>query len=183
LGHGDRLADGGYGVFCPVVLAVAIVAGISDRRGQRVGMALDRRGLLAARVQRGAAMRVGLWMDRPRNTRTGGSPKETRRGGVLSIRAESDVLGFFWGWAGLWVVFGHANWALISAALAVVLGVALFVRVYEEPTLRKMFGTEYEEYCRNVRAWVPRLRAWHQGSLETRYTGTKIKQPQCGSFL
>jgi protein-S-isoprenylcysteine O-methyltransferase Ste14 len=58
------------------------------------------------------------------------------------------------------VVFGHANWALIVAALAVVLGVALFVRLYEEPTLRKMFGTEYEEYCRNVRAWVPRVRAW-----------------------
>jgi len=72
-------------------------------------------------------------------------------------------LGFFWGWAGLWVVFGHVNWALISAALAVVLCVALFVRLYEEPTLREMFGTEYEEYCRNVRAWVPRMRAWHQG--------------------
>ena len=69
-------------------------------------------------------------------------------------------LGFFGGWAGLWVVFGHVNWALISAVLAVVLCVALFVRLYEEPTLRKMFGTEYEEYCRNVRAWVPRLRAW-----------------------
>ena len=69
-------------------------------------------------------------------------------------------LGFFGGWAGLWVVFGHANWALISAALAVVLCVALFVRLYEEPTLRKVFGTEYEEYCRNVRAWVPRVRKW-----------------------
>ena len=69
-------------------------------------------------------------------------------------------LGFFAGWAGLWVVFGHANWARIAAALAVVLGVALFVRLYEEPTLRKMFGTEYEEYSRNVRAWVPRVRAW-----------------------
>ena len=69
-------------------------------------------------------------------------------------------LGFFGGWAGLWVVFGHVNWALISAALAVVLCVALFVRLYEEPTLREMFGTEYEEYCRNVKAWVPRLRAW-----------------------
>ena len=69
-------------------------------------------------------------------------------------------LGFLGGWAGLWVVFGHANWALISAALAVVLCVAIFVRLYEEPTLRKMFGTEYEEYCRHVKAWVPRLRAW-----------------------
>ena len=106
LGHGDRLADGRYGVFWPVVLAVAIVPRISDCRGQRVGMALDRSGVLGARVQRGAAMRVGFWMDRPRNARTGGSPEETRRGGVLSIRAESNVLGFFWGMGravgGLW---------------------------------------------------------------------------------
>jgi len=71
-------------------------------------------------------------------------------------------LGFVVGWAGLWVVFGHANPAAIAVAIAVVLGVALFVRVYEEPTLRKMFGAEYEEYCRNVRAWVPRLRPWNR---------------------
>jgi hypothetical protein len=32
---------------------------ISDRRGQRVGMALDRRGVLGARVQRGAANACG----------------------------------------------------------------------------------------------------------------------------
>jgi len=73
-------------------------------------------------------------------------------------------LGFFAGWAGLWVIFGHADKALIAAAMAVVLGVALFVRLYEEPTLRKMFGTEYEEYCRNVKAWVPRVRPWQGGS-------------------
>lgn len=69
-------------------------------------------------------------------------------------------LGFFVGWAGLWVVFGQPNWALIAAAAAVVASVALFVRLYEEPTLRRMFGAEYEEYCRNVHAWVPRIRPW-----------------------
>jgi len=71
-------------------------------------------------------------------------------------------LGFFIGWAGLWVVFGRANLLAIALALAVVLGVALFVLLYEEPTLRKTFGEEYEEYCRNVRRWVPRLRAWEK---------------------
>ena len=69
-------------------------------------------------------------------------------------------VGFFVGWAGLWVVFGHANWPALAVALLVVVGVALFVQLYEEPTLRKMFGAEYEEYCRNVRRWLPRLRAW-----------------------
>jgi protein-S-isoprenylcysteine O-methyltransferase Ste14 len=43
-----------------------------------------------------------------------------------------------------------------------VIGVALFVRFYEEPTLRKMFGADYEEYRRNVRRWVPRMRAWER---------------------
>jgi protein-S-isoprenylcysteine O-methyltransferase Ste14 len=35
-----------------------------------------------------------------------------------------------------------------------------FVVFYEEPTLRKKFGAEYEEYCRNVRRWRPRVRGW-----------------------
>jgi protein-S-isoprenylcysteine O-methyltransferase Ste14 len=71
-------------------------------------------------------------------------------------------LGFFVGWAGLWAVFGRANGLAISVALAVVLGVALFVRLYEEPTLRRSFGTEYEQYCRHVRSWLPRMRPWHE---------------------
>jgi protein-S-isoprenylcysteine O-methyltransferase Ste14 len=32
----------------------------------------------------------------------------------------------------------------------------LFVVFFEEPTLRKQFGTTYEAYCRNVRRWIPR---------------------------
>jgi len=71
-------------------------------------------------------------------------------------------LGFYVGWAGLWVVFGRANALAITVALAVVLAVALFVRLYEEPTLRKMFGDEYAEYCRHVQAWLPRLRPWRE---------------------
>ncbi len=71
-------------------------------------------------------------------------------------------LGFFVGWIGLWVVFGRASLPVIAGAAAVVLGVVLFVRFYEEPTLRKMFGSEYQEYCRNVPGWLPRLRAWEK---------------------
>jgi protein-S-isoprenylcysteine O-methyltransferase Ste14 len=72
--------------------------------------------------------------------------------------------GFFTGWIGLGIVFGRASWSVIASAsaTAVILGVALFVRLYEEPTLRKLFGADYEEYCRNVRRWLPRIRAWHQ---------------------
>jgi protein-S-isoprenylcysteine O-methyltransferase Ste14 len=71
-------------------------------------------------------------------------------------------VGFAAGWIGLWIVFGRANPAAIAAVAAVALGIHLFVIFYEEPTLRKKFGPAYEEYCRNVRRWWPRLRAWKQ---------------------
>jgi len=69
-------------------------------------------------------------------------------------------VGFFVGWIGLWVVFGRANLVAITAVAAVMVGVALFVRLYEEPTLRGKFGADYEEYCRNVPRWLPRIHPW-----------------------
>lgn len=71
-------------------------------------------------------------------------------------------VGFFVGWFSLWVVFGRANRSALTVALVAVVGVALFVRLYEEPTLRMKFGADYDEYCRNVPRWVPRMRAWRQ---------------------
>ena len=70
--------------------------------------------------------------------------------------------GFFVGWFSLWMGFGRANRAALTVALVAVVAVALFVQLYEEPTLRRMFGVEYEEYCRNVPRWLPRVRAWTQ---------------------
>lgn len=72
-------------------------------------------------------------------------------------------VGFAVGWIGLWIVFGHANPTAIAVVAAVALGVHLFVMFYEEPTLRKTFGIDYENYCRNVRRWWPRLHAWDGG--------------------
>jgi protein-S-isoprenylcysteine O-methyltransferase Ste14 len=69
-------------------------------------------------------------------------------------------VGFAVGWIGLWIVFGHANLYAILATLAVALGIHLFVMFYEEPTLRRKFGADYEEYCRNVNRWLPRLQPW-----------------------
>ena len=71
-------------------------------------------------------------------------------------------VGFFAGWAGLWVVFGRVSRLALEGAAAVAVGVALFVVLYEEPTLRRLFGADYEEYCRNVPRWLPRLRPWKQ---------------------
>ena len=71
-------------------------------------------------------------------------------------------VGFLTGWTGLWIVFGKGNPAAIAVACLVVLGVHLFVIGYEELTLRRMFGAEYDEYCRNVPRWIPRLRSWEK---------------------
>src|SRR5271167_2917352 len=68
--------------------------------------------------------------------------------------------GFAGGWIGLWVVFGQADPVAIAAVVAVALAVHLFIVFYEEPTLRRKFGAAYEEYCRNVDRWWPRVRGW-----------------------
>jgi len=70
-------------------------------------------------------------------------------------------VGFAAGWIGLWVIFGHPNPRVIAAVAAVALGIHLFVVLYEEPTLSKKFGAQYEEYRRNVHRWWPRLRGWN----------------------
>jgi protein-S-isoprenylcysteine O-methyltransferase Ste14 len=49
---------------------------------------------------------------------------------------------------------------LLVYAAAAWLVVAAFVRFYEEPTLTRRFGADYEAYRRAVPAWWPRLRPW-----------------------
>jgi protein-S-isoprenylcysteine O-methyltransferase Ste14 len=51
-------------------------------------------------------------------------------------------------------------WTLVYAA-CVWAGFTVFVIAYEEPTLRRTYGTQYFLYCANVRRWWPRLRPWH----------------------
>ncbi len=71
-------------------------------------------------------------------------------------------VGFIVGWVGLWVIFGRASRTALIVAVVAVVGVALFAKFCEEPTLRGKFGADYEEYCRNVPRWIPRLRPWSQ---------------------
>jgi protein-S-isoprenylcysteine O-methyltransferase Ste14 len=47
--------------------------------------------------------------------------------------------------------------ALAAYALAFWAVTCLFVLLYEEPHLRRKFGASYQEYCRAVRRWIPRL--------------------------
>ena len=50
-------------------------------------------------------------------------------------------------------------WLVLYAAIGWI-ATASFVRWYEEPTLVRTYGEQYEEYRRNVAAWTPRLTPW-----------------------
>jgi len=41
----------------------------------------------------------------------------------------------------------------------------LFVVLYEEPTLRQTFGSEYEAYCRQLRRWWPKRKLKEEGRM------------------
>lgn len=49
---------------------------------------------------------------------------------------------------------------LVAYAAAFAAAVAAFVHWYEEPTLQRTFGDQYERYCRDVPAWWPRRTPW-----------------------
>jgi protein-S-isoprenylcysteine O-methyltransferase Ste14 len=57
----------------------------------------------------------------------------------------------------LW--FGNVR--VLVYGFAVWLAFHLFVTAYEEPTLRRTYGREYEEFCANVPRWIPRVRPWN----------------------
>jgi protein-S-isoprenylcysteine O-methyltransferase Ste14 len=87
----------------------------------------------------------------PEHLVVGGPFQRTRNPGyvaVVSLVAGQALL------LGSWPVLVY------TALLAVVFH--LFVVGYEEPTLRRQFGAEYEAYCVAVPRWVPRLRAPHR---------------------
>jgi protein-S-isoprenylcysteine O-methyltransferase Ste14 len=58
------------------------------------------------------------------------------------------------------VVVGEAilfeSIVLLIYALILFLGFDLWVRYYEEPSLRRRFGESYEGYCRKASRWIPR---------------------------
>jgi protein-S-isoprenylcysteine O-methyltransferase Ste14 len=53
-------------------------------------------------------------------------------------------------------IFGSG--ALLAYGLLLMAVFFSFVRLYEEPTLRRRFGSEYEAYRRAVPGWFPRAR-------------------------
>ncbi len=64
---------------------------------------------------------------------------------VVSILGQGLILGNV-----TLVEYGGLVWLLFH----------LFVLVYEEPTLRASFGSEYKSFCAEVPRWIPRFTPW-----------------------
>ena len=64
----------------------------------------------------------------------------------------------------VWVIVGQgllfADLRLFYYVAAVWLATHIFVITYEEPTLRRTYGVEYELSCSHVPRWIPRLTPW-----------------------
>jgi protein-S-isoprenylcysteine O-methyltransferase Ste14 len=54
---------------------------------------------------------------------------------------------------------------LLPYAAAFAVAVAAFVHWYEEPTLRRQFGAQYDAYRADVPAWWPRREPWEAGKV------------------
>ena len=67
----------------------------------------------------------------------------------------SGVAFVLFGEAAILLSEPHTIWALVFLGLN-----GLFIPLFEEPQLRRRFGEEYAEYCRNVPRLVPRPTPW-----------------------
>ncbi len=85
----------------------------------------------------------------PERLVVGGLYRYVRNPMYVAVLAAIVGQGLLLGQLGL-LLYAAALW-LVSAA---------FVRWYEEPTLTRRFGADYEAYRRAVPAWWPRLRPW-----------------------
>jgi protein-S-isoprenylcysteine O-methyltransferase Ste14 len=85
----------------------------------------------------------------PERLVVGGVYRYVRNPMYVAVLAAIVGQGLLLGQLGL-LLYAAATWLVVAA----------FVRWYEEPTLTRRFGEDYETYRRAVPAWWPRLRPW-----------------------
>ena len=60
------------------------------------------------------------------------------------------------------LIFGQAvlfaSWGVALYGVVIAVATDAFVRLYEEPTLRRAYGQEYADYCATTPRWIPRLK-------------------------
>jgi protein-S-isoprenylcysteine O-methyltransferase Ste14 len=74
----------------------------------------------------------------------GGPFRYVRNPGYVAVVALVAAQGLFLG-----------SLRVLAYAIALAVAFHLFVLFYEEPTLRRVYGTQYDDYCRQVPRWLP----------------------------
>jgi protein-S-isoprenylcysteine O-methyltransferase Ste14 len=97
------------------------------------------------------------------------APERLVVGGVYSYVRNPMYVAVLAAIVGQALVLGRLALLLYAGATWIV--VAAFVRFYEEPTLARRFGADYEAYRRAVPSWWPRLRPWDPGERDQPGTG------------
>jgi protein-S-isoprenylcysteine O-methyltransferase Ste14 len=84
------------------------------------------------------------------------APRELVTTGLFALVRNPIMVGE------LMVIWGAAlylgSWGAVLYAAAITAGGHFSVCLVEEPELRKRFGATYDDYCRRVPRWLPRLR-------------------------
>lgn len=83
-------------------------------------------------------------------------PKFVVRGGLYRLVRNPMYV------SNIMIIGGEAlvfeSWAVAVYAAVMALGFHLFVVFYEEPTMARLFGADYEAYRKSAPRWIPRLR-------------------------
>ena len=108
-----------------------------------------------------AGMVLGLWCTRHFIVVGQGTPNPLDppaflvRAGPYQVVRNPMYLSVAVALAGEALAFGSVT--LVAYFCLIVAVSHLLVVSYEEPTLRRSFGPAYEDYCKNVPRWIPRV--------------------------
>jgi len=83
-------------------------------------------------------------------------PKELVAAGFYRYVRNPMYVGVLAANLGHFLWFGY--WSLLIYIIVVFIAFNTFVTYYEEPTLKKKFGTAYEENLQNVPRWIPKFK-------------------------
>jgi protein-S-isoprenylcysteine O-methyltransferase Ste14 len=155
----------------PVTVAVLIPLWLADRdrmalsMGSGIGdLMLQASGLVALSIGLTLFL-VSLWgfVSRGRGTLAPWDPPRhlVVQGAYRYVRNPmiSGVVMVLFGEAGVLLSRPHVVWALIFLGIN-----AVYIPLFEEPSLEQRFGEDYRAYCRHVPRLLPRLRPWEPTS-------------------
>ena len=83
-------------------------------------------------------------------------PKELVVSGLYRYVRNPMYVGVLWMLIAHFLWFGY--WSLLIYAGCFFLAFHIFVLSYEEPTLKKKFGADYEDYLERVPRWIPKFK-------------------------